>query len=200
MELDEKFFKNYKELIIVAAILFVVLFLCYQPISASIKKLQRTMTEHKSQVTKVKEVKNQVADIEEAKNQLIDKQNKLKPFFEQKGVPEDSIASFGGMFEDIIDYIKMNNLMLRSVEYFMNPKDDVLYAQFPLLYNVCRIHVYVVGTYSQIQGFLNDVSVYPYFIDVSSVGISPYKQDMKYLLAHIELTLYSKKQKAAAAI
>lgn len=200
MELDEKFFKNYKELIIVVSILFVVLFLCYQPISAAIKKTQRTISEHKTQVEKVKEVKTKVADLEEAKNQLIDKQNKLKPFFEQKGAPEDSIASFGGMFEDIVDYVKMNSLMLRSIGYNLNPKEDPLYTQFPLLYNVCCVHMQVIGTYSQIEGLLKDISVYPYFIDITMISLRPYKQDMQYLIADIDLTLYSKKQKAAAAI
>ena len=200
MELDEKFFKNYKELIIVIVVLIAVICICYQPISGAIKKTKLTMAEYKKQVAKVKDVKNQVASIEDAKNQLMDKQNKLKPFFEQKGAPEDSIASFGGMFEDVIDYVKMNSLMLRSVEYFMNPKEDPMYAKFPLLYNVCRINLFMVGTYTQLEGFLKDISVYPYFIDISEINITPYKKDMNYLIMNVSLTLYSKKQKAAAAV
>jgi len=200
MELDEKFFKNYKELIIVIIALVVVVCICYNPIASAIKKTKLTMAEYKKQAAKVKEVKNQVASIEDAKNQLMDKQNKLKPFFEQKGAPEDSVASFGGMFEDVIDYVKMNSLMLRSVEYYMNPKEDPMYAKFPLLYNVCRIKLFMVGTYSQLEGFLKDISVYPYFIDISEISIYPYKKDMNYLIMNVSLTLYSKKQKAAASV
>ena len=200
MELDEKFFKNYKELIIVLCVLVMVLFVCYQPVASAIKKTKLTMAEYKKQVAKVKDVKTEVASIEDAKNQLIDKQKKLKPFFEQKGAPEDSVASFGGMFEDVIDYVKMNRLMLRSVEYSLTPKDDVMFEKFPLLYNVCRIKLYMIGSYPQLQSFLNDISVYPYFIDVSEVNIVPYKKDMQYLVINVSLTLYSKKQKAAASV
>lgn len=200
MELNEKFFRNYKELIIVAVVLIAVIFLSYQPISNMIKKTKNTIDEHNGQILKVNEAKEQVSNLEKAKNLLIDKQNKLKPIFEQKGSPEDSIASFGGMFEDIVDYIKINNLMLRSIEYSINPIDDLLYAQFPLLYNVCRVNLMAVGTYSQFEAFLNDIYVYPYFIDISQVEISPYQSDKKYLLANISITLYSKKQKAATAI
>ena len=200
MELNEKFFRNYKELIIVIVVLIAVIVLSYQPIANMIKKTKNTIDEHNGQILKVNDAKEQVSDLEKAKNLLIDKQNKLKPVFEQKGSPEDSIASFGGMFEDIVDYIKINNLMLRSIEYSINPIDDQLYAQFPLLYNVCRVNLMAVGTYSQFEAFLNDIYVYPYFIDISQVEISPYLSDKKYLLANISITLYSKKQKAATAI
>lgn len=200
MELNEKFFKNYKELIIVAVLLIAVIVLSYQPISNIIKKTKNTIDEHNGQILKVNEAKEQVADLEKAKNMLIDKQNKLKPVFEQKGSPEDSIASFGGMFEDIVDYIKINNLMLRTIEYSINPIDDPLYAQFPLLYNVCRVNLMAIGTYSQLEAFLNDIYIYPYFVDITKVEVNPYQSDKKYLLANISITLYSKKQKAATAI
>ena len=200
MELDEKFFKNYKELIIVFFILVAVLFVCYQPISGAIKKTKLTKAEYQKQIAKVKDVKNEVASIEDAKSQLVDKQNKLKPFFEQKGAPENSVASFGGMFEDVVDYVKMNSLMLRSIEYNLNPKDDEFFQKFPLLYNSCRVKLYMVGTYAQLQGFLKDISVYPYFIDITEIGVFPYKKDINYLVINVTLTLYSKKQQAAATI
>ena len=200
MEIDEKFFKNYKELIIVGCLLIVIVIVCIHPIFSAIKKTSLTMSEYKKQVAKVKNVKTQVESIETAKTQLNDKQNKLKPFFEQKGASEDSVASFGGMFEDVIDYVKMNNLMLRSVEYSLTPQGDVLFDKFPNLYSACRVKLYMIGSYSQLESFLNDVSVYPYFIDISEINVSPYKKDMQYLVINLSLTLYSKKQQAAASM
>ncbi len=200
MQFDEKFIQNYKEVIIGLIIIAIVALLGIKQISDVIMKTQNTLSEHKKQEEKLKEAKKKLEDFEKTKQKMLDKQNKLKPVFEQKQSPEDSIASFGGMFEDIVDYVKMNGLMLRSVEYKLNPADDTIYATFPTLYNVCQVNIFVVGTYTQMEGFMRDLTVYPYFINIASMDISPYEKDKQYLLVNISITLYSKKQQGAASV
>ena len=113
--------------------------------------------------------------------------------------PEDSISSFGGMFEDIVDYIKMNNLMLRSVEYKLNPPKDKIGSKFPTVYNVCGVDFFIIGTYPQIQGLIRDLKVYPYYIDIAKVELTPYEKDPEYVLTKLSITLYSKKEVSAAS-
>lgn len=200
LQLDEAFFKNYKELIIgvIIIVLLAIFGIRYIVISAS--KLQSTTKEYKTKQNELKEAKKKLEEFEKAKQEMLDKQNKIKPVFAPKAAPEDSIASFGGMFEDIIDYVKMNGIMLRSVEYSINPPEDPIYSQFPALYNVCRVNLFIVGTYAQLEGFMRDLTVYPYFINIAELNIEPYQKDKEYLLVNVSITLYSKKQQSVGSV
>ncbi|MBQ2645045.1 hypothetical protein IJG14_05695, partial [bacterium] len=151
MQIDEKFFKNYKELIIGGIIILLLSAVGIKQLISACKQIGATKIEHTKQKAKIKEVNKQIKEIENTKQKLLDKQNKMKPVFDPKTSAEDSIASFGGMFEDIIDYVKINGLKLRSVEYKINPPDDPIYGKFPILYNVCRVNLFVIGSYSQLE-------------------------------------------------
>jgi len=200
MQIDEKFIKNYKEVIIGCIVILLAVIFGIKQICGAIGKVQSTLLENKKQQEKIKESKKKLSEIENTKKKMLDKQNKMKPVFDPKAAPEDSISSFGGMFEDIIDYIKMNNIKLRSVEYKINPSDDPIYGKFPTLYNVCKVNLYIISNYTQLEGFLRDLTVYPYFINVSEISIYPYEKDKQYLLINLSITLYSKKQQAAGSV
>lgn len=200
MQFDEKFLQNYKELIIGGVIILILALLGIKQVVGSISKTQSTLSEHKAQQEKLNEVKKKLEEFEKAKQEMLNKQNKIKPVFSQKMAPEDSIASFGGMFEDIIDYVKMNGIMLRSVEYNLNPPEDPIYSAFPNLYNVCKVNLFIIGTYAQMEGFLRDLTVYPYFINLSDMNVEPYEKDKEYLLVNISITLYSKKQQSVGSV
>lgn len=200
MQFDEKFLKNYKEIIISILIIVLLAFFGVKQIISASSKIQTTGEEHQKEKEKLVEIKKTLLEYEEAKKSMLIKQNKIKPVFDPKNGTEDSIASFGGMFEDIIDYIKMNGLKLRAVAYQISPADDPIYEKFPTLYSVCKVNVVIVGTYLQLEGFLRDLSLYPYFVNIAEINITPYEKNKQYLLINFCVTLYSKKQQSASSI
>lgn len=199
-KIDEKFIKQYKELLICGLLLILAAAFGIRQVVITVMKIQTTSKEHKKQKEKLKEAQKKLKDYEDANKRLMDKQSNIKKVFQPKTSTEDSIASFGGMFEDIIDYVKINNLMLRSVQYNINPADDQIYAKFPTLYNVCNVQLMMVGTYVQLEGFVRDLTVYPYFINIAQVKINPYEKDEQYIIVTMDITLYSKKQQSAASV
>ena len=192
--------KNYKEVIIGILLILLVAVFCGNNIIAASKKISATSSEHKAQKEKLKDVKAKIEEYEAAKVKIQSQQNKMKPVFDPKSGAEDSIAAFGGMFEDIIDYVKMNNLKLRSVEYIISPDNDPIYTKFPSLYSVAKIKLFIIGTYPDFEGLLSDLTVYPYFINISEVQINPYEKNQQYLLINLSVNLYAKKQQSAASI
>lgn len=198
--IDEKFIKQYKELLICGLLLLLAVAFGIRQVFVAVTKVQSTTKEHKKQNEKLKEAKKKLKDYEDANKRLMDKQSNIKKVFQPKTSAEDSISSFGGMFEDIIDYVKINNLMLRSVQYQINPADDAIYAKFPSLYNVCKVQLIVVGTYVQLEGLIRDLTVYPYFINIGEVQITPYEKDPQYIVVTMDVVLYSKKQQSAASV
>lgn len=199
-KIDEKFIKQYKELLICGLLLLLAVAFGIRQVVVTVMKIQATSKEHKKQKEKLKEAQKKLKDYEDANKRLMDKQSNIKKVFQPKTATEDSIASFGGMFEDIIDYVKINNLMLRSVQYKINPPDDQIYTKFPTLYNVCNVQLMVVGTYVQLEGLVRDLTVYPYFINIAQVKINPYEKDDQYIIVTMDITLYSKKQQSAASV
>ena len=131
--------------------------------------------------------------IKKANERMAQQQDVLKPFYKQDVPQNDSIAAFGGMFEDMVDYIKINGLLLRSIEYNIKPEADLIYKNFATTYNVCEIKLFIIGTYPQLKGFLKDVEMYPYFISVSQLNIVPYESNKKFLLVNMSINLYSKR-------
>lgn len=200
MQIDDKFFKNYKEVIISVLIILVMAVVGIRQIISAASKIQTTKQEHTGEKSKLEEIKKSLVEQEEAKKALLIKQNKIKPVFDPKNGAEDSIASFGGMFEDVIDYIKMNSLRLRTVSYQISPAEDQIYASFPNLYSVCKVNLLFIGTYLQFEGFLRDLSLYPYFINIAEVQIAPYEKNKQYLMINFSIDLYAKKQQSASSV
>ena len=182
MQIDEQFLKEYKEVILGCLIILILSIFGLKQVFTAISKVNTQAAEHKKKSIELQEIKKKIANTEE-----------------QKQAPEDSISSFGGMFEDIVDYIKMNNLMLRSVEYKLNPPQDKIGSKFPTVYNVCGVDFFIIGTYPQIQGLIRDLKVYPYYIDIAKVELTPYEKDPEYVLTKLSITLYSKKEVSAAS-
>lgn len=184
---------NIRELLLsIVAIVILVIF-GIKSLSGVIIETKNNFTAKKQIKEKVTELKSKVDTINAAKNRLSKQQDILKPFFKQEFAPKDSIASFGGMFEDIVDYVKINGLMLRSIQYNINPQNDLIFKNFAASYNVCEVKLFLVGTYPQFQSFIKDLNNYPYFINIAEIIINPYESNKKYLLAQISINLYSQK-------
>ena len=193
MKFDKNTLKNYQEFIIAAVI--ILLLICYGlylTFTMGAKCFTNFVKLKESNASLVK-LNKQMKDQETAAAQEQDKLEKLKPIFEQDGLPTDSIASFGSMFEDIINYVKVNGLLLRSVEYTINPEGNDVYKSFPNDYNVCDIKFYLAGTYLQLLSFFKDLETYSNYLNVSHINIIPFEDNREYIVANITISIYSKK-------
>lgn len=200
MQFDEKFLKNYKEVIIGCIIIVLLAAVGVKQIVGASTKIKTTNIEHKKQKEKLKEIQKKVKEYEETKKKIEVQQNKIKPVFDLGTGAEDSIAAFGGMFEDMIGYVKMNNIKLRSVSYLISPPTDPIYAKFPTLYSVCQVNFFMVTTYNDFEGLLRDLTVYPYFINVYEISMVPYEKNKQYILVEMAINLYAKKQQSASSV
>ena len=106
----------------------------------------------------------------------------------------DNLSAFGTMFDDVIQRIQQNGLMIRAIEYKMNPEGDAVFANFGKDYNVCTLKFFLVGTYAQLKTLLNELNGnFPYLLGVSKTNVLVYKENTDYILADLSVTLYSKK-------
>ena len=184
---------NAREFILYFIFIAVVLFFGFSKVGKIAVECKNNFVKKNRQVNVVKDLKIKVDTIASANAKLEKQKDILRPFFKQDFAPDDSIASFGGMFEDIVSYVKMNGLLLRSIEYNINPEEDQIYQNFTSTYNVCQVKLYMVGTYPQLQKFLNDIYTYPYYTSIDSISLNPYEYNKKFLVAEIDINLYSKK-------
>jgi len=181
------------EILIYVLIFVIVTFLGVKQISPITEQVNAAKETKTQKEASLEELRAKVSTIDVAKSQMNQQNEILKPFYKPEVEVSDSIASFGGMFEDIVDYIRVNQLLLRSIKYNINPQADPIFNKFSQNYNVCEIQLYVIGTYTQIRNFIQTVFAYPYYVSISSIEINPYEQNKQYLLANISINLYSEK-------
>lgn len=184
---------NIRELLLsIIATLLVVIFGLKQ-LSGIVIECKDNFIAKNAKVALVEDLRKKEETIRLANERITKEQDVLKPFYKQEFISNDSIASFGGMFEDIIDYVRINGLMLRSIEYNINPEQDLIFKNFAANYNVCEVKLFMIGTYPQLQTFFSDIHAYPYYINISKVYIKPYEAKTQYLLINLSINLYSKK-------
>lgn len=185
---------NIRELILGIVVVVLLLVFFIKQTSGFFVECKDKFVEKNAASTKLAESKVRAEELALEAKRVEEQQNALKPFFKlESGSQNDSISAFGGMFEDFIDYIKIEGLMLRSIEYNINPQTDPIYKSFSSQYNVCEVKLFLVGTYSQLNTLLKDIDNYPYFVSVSQLSVAPYQANKRYLLINISIMLYSKK-------
>lgn len=150
---------------------------------------------------KVQSTQKQIDDIK-AQKQAYEKEEKsaTKPVYKSDLATLDAMASFGIMFEDVIQAAKYNGLKLRSIEYAQNPPDDIITQNVISDYNICAVKMQLIGSYAQFRSYFEDIANYPYLINLDKISIFPYEADKKILIADVQVNLYSEKnaeQKAA---
>lgn len=167
---------------------------------------QKSYETYKQIQEKTQKVQNTQAEIDKLKSakEAYDKEEKAqtKPVYKSDLATMDQMATFGIMFEDVIQSAKYNGLRLRSISYNTNPAGDVVKANVGDLYNVCEVKMQLIGSYSQFKSYFQDIYNYPYLINLDKISIFPYAADPKVLIADVSVMLYSEMndvQKAAAA-
>ena len=107
----------------------------------------------------------------------------------------DNLAVYGDAFSQILNCIKRNHILVRSIEYRTTPDENPLVQQFGDRYNVCEIKFFLVSTYEQLKVFFKEVSNdTKYLISISNVTTQVFEENTDYILSNVSLTLYSKKK------
>ena len=109
------------------------------------------------------------------------------------GTP-DNLALYGDAFSQILNCIKRNHILVRSIEYKITPEENPLVQQFGDKYNVCEIKFFFVCTYEQLKTFFREVVDTKYLISISNVTTQIFEENTDYILSNVSLTLYSKKK------
>lgn len=161
-----------------------------------------TLEEYNSTKTQVANSKIELEKLEQQDKKLKDKKEQeeiqlqsLKQIYQSQIESTDSLASYGTMFDDLIKRAQSYGLLIRSIEYNTEPTFDSVYADFSNQYNVCELKFFFVGSYSQLQKYLKDITggSFPYLISVSSLNVTAFTENTDYLLIKMSITLYSKK-------
>lgn len=106
----------------------------------------------------------------------------------------DNLSVFGTMFDDLIKTAQANGLLIRSIEYDMNPGSDPIVNNFAAQYNACELKFFFVGSYSQLKTYLNEITAkFPYLLSISSLNVTAFPENTDYLLIKLSVNLYSKK-------
>ena len=184
---------NLRVLILGIVATLLVLIFSIKQISGVVIECKNNFDTKKAKIATVEDLRKKEETIRIANDRLQQEQDVLKPFYKPEFPTADAISAFGGMFEDMIDYIRMNGLMLRSIEYNINPDQDLIFKNFSSTYNVCEVKLFLIGTYPQLQSFFRDINLYPYYLNISKVYIKPHDTKKQYLLINLSITLYSKK-------
>ena len=109
----------------------------------------------------------------------------------------DNLSVFGTMFDDLIKTAQANGLLIRSIEYDMNPSVDPIVTNFSAQYNACELKFFFVGSYSQLKTYLNEITAkFPYLLSISSLNVTAFPENTDYLLIKLSVNLYSKKPEA----
>lgn len=181
-----------KENLIWLVAVIAIIVLCVSKVSPPIKAFLDNSLVKKEKTLQVSNLKKEAEMLEKLH---ADNSARLgvKEIYKSDYEAADVMSSFGPMFQDIIDFVKSNDLRLKSVAYRENPPEDIIVKNTGEGYNVCVINMVLIGSYSQIQQFFSDLNNYPFMINVDKVLITAYENDKRLLIVRVDVVLYSKK-------
>ncbi len=158
-------------------------------ITANADLNQKTKSLDQQITTKQEEAKV----IERQNNENEMKLKSIKQMYQTTNGTASNMSVFGPMFNDIIKAAQTNKLMIRSIEYQMQPVGDAILNINSTSYNACELNLFLVGTYPQLRNFLNQiVNDYNYLISISNLEVTAFSGDTNYILANTSIVLYSK--------
>lgn len=161
-----------------------------QPTYTTYTEVQNLTLENEDLKRQVEELKMKKESYEKAEKV------KTKPVFKSDLATNDQMSSFGVMFEDVIQSAKYNGLKLRSIEYNLTPPNDIVAKELSTDYNVCAIQMQLIGSYSQLRSYFQDIYNYPYLINLDKISVTPFVGNKKVLIADVTVNIYSEKNDA----
>ena len=179
-------------IIIALLIICATIFLVQEPF----KRYSQATEAKKSKLLEKKSLEEQMDALQQQKAQEQANMSTLRPFLEMTGdFDSNSLASFGTMLEDIVEnYIKPHRIMVRSIDYEIDPLEDPISSAFSPNYHSCELELFLICKYPQLHDFMYSlINDFPYFISISQMVVTAYPADKEFLLVDLKVNLYVKK-------
>lgn len=189
-----KKYNQYVPFVLIAAILLIG-FIVFMGTKDTLTEFNEAQSAISNYERKIKEKESEISALDKAMNQEKVKLQSIKPVYETDlDSANKNLGIYGNMFENLVKRAQSNGLMIRSIEYNMTPENDPLLADSADKYNACELKFFLVGTYSQLQGFLMEVNNnFEYLVSISKLSVTAFDRNTDYILANTSITLYSKK-------
>lgn len=159
-------------------------------IPATIKNYQ-TEADLKQEIKDKTKTLEQIENDNKLKSEAAKKAT-VKEFFTTQGTG-DITNDLAPMFENVITMIKQNGLRMKSINYKVSPQEDNLVKNGGGAYNGCKVDFELVGYYPQFTALLQELEMYPYFINISKFEVKPYQYDKRILITNMSIVFYSKR-------
>ncbi len=185
-----------EKVIIPILIAIVIIAATFFAVQGPFREYSQVADSKKVKLREKQDLEAQMRELEEQKAQEQANMNTLRPFMEMSGdFTKESMASFGGMLEEIVDnYIKPRKIMVRSIDYTIDPPEDPIFSVFQPNYHACELELYLICKYPELHDFLYSmINDFPHFISISQMVVTAYPADKEYLLVDLKLNLYVKK-------
>ncbi len=190
--------KDSNKYLLLAAVVSVLIFaMCFMYIiKPEWEKYQSTKISANRTKTELEGLNKQLESTQnEQKREEMQLQSIKQIYPADKEGTADNLAVYGDAFSQILNCIKRNHILVRSIEYKISPEENPLVQQFGDKYNVCEIKFFFVSTYEQLKVFFREVSNDTKFlISISNVNTQVFEENTDYILSNVSLTLYSKKK------
>lgn len=149
--------------------------------------------QYASQTLVLAEKQRELEDLQIAVKKQDDLSDIEKEMFTPVETGLDTEGIIAGEFSEILDLIRANTIKTRSINYEYDPQDDKFIQGAPDKFNVAKLSMEMVSSYTNFENFLRDLYKHEHFLDISKVEIEPYEKDKSILLVNFELKLYAKK-------
>lgn len=189
-----KKFNQYVPFVFVAAIVLIGL-IVFMGLKDTITEYAEAREAVQNYERKIEEKEKEINTLDAQIRQEQIKLQSIKPVYES-GLDSSAqnLGIYGNMFENLVKRAQSNGLLIRSIEYNMTPESDPLIREGGDRYNACELKFFLVGTYSQLQGFLTEVNNnFEYLVYISKLSVTAFERNTDYILANTSITLYSKK-------
>lgn len=187
-----------RKLLIPICVVIIVIILCvYFLFVYDTAPLPKIMKNRDTEQQLVKDIADKKAELERILNDNkmkseASKKATVKEFYRVSGTG-DIMTDFSPLFENIITMIKQNGLRMKSITYTVSPPDDNIVKNGGGAYSGCRVDFELVGYYNQFLTFLNELDLYPYFININRFEVRPYQYDKRILITNLSIIFYSKR-------
>lgn len=189
--------KYYLIPILICIVTLIMIFTLVPRLALNVKTYMST---NRQIAAKTQELQQKQDQLEQYKKEEAEKKAKEsetrtagKPFYKpiESGLDTESVIT--GEFTEILQLIRANQIKVRSISYDYNPTDDEFVKNATDKYNVARLNMEMIGTYTNYDNFLKEMYKHEHFLDIQSVEIVPYKKNKKILLINCKVKLYAQK-------
>ena len=195
MESFKIFYERYRNYVLIFAgilILFIVIMTkAVSTVVGAINVSKEYKTSQTALADKQRELSEIKKRIEEAKSK--EGVQLIKAFYKPIDQGFDTEAVIANEFGEILMLIRANSVKARAINYTYDPADDNFVKGAKDAFNVAKLDIDMVANYKNFESFLKELYKHEHFLDISSIEITPYSKNKRFLLIKFQLKLYAKK-------